>query len=126
MSIKILTYGSLRKGEYNYERFRQYFKNGLNHVDTVIIKGFDLYDLGSYPGIKISDDPEKELTVDIMGCSQECYDSIQRMELGAGYSNYPVNINGEDITIYLYHGYTQENRLVKHGDWSKYLKPELV
>lgn len=115
----VLLYGSLRKGHYNYNRFMDYFPEGLTYQETTTIKGFDLYDLGSYPGIKLSEDPNKELVVDMMQCSDECFDSINRMELGAGYTTHQVVINEVPYTIYLYQGRVSENRLVESGDWSK-------
>jgi len=114
----VLLYGSLRKGNYNYERFMDYFPKGLEFKSTTTIKGFDLYDLGSYPGIKKSDDPEKVLVVDIMTCSDDCFNSINRMELGAGYSAETVMIDETPYTIYLYEGRVNPSRLVATGDWN--------
>lgn len=117
---KILTYGSLRKGEYNYDRFKEYFKDGLQYESTITIKGFDLFDLGSYPGIKVSENPEKELVVDIMNCDLNCFNDINGMERGAGYSSHIININNREHIIYIYEG--TASKLVESGDWSKYLK----
>lgn len=122
---KILVYGSLRKGEYNYKRFKGYFGEGLNYLATTTITGYKLYDLGSYPGIR----PEagKELVVDVMEVSDEAYDAITGMERGAGYSvaKETVEDHGE-CTIYVYNYPVSENHLVESGDWSKYLSHEVT
>jgi len=117
---KILVYGSLRSGEFNFNRFKEYFPNGIEYIKTTTVKGFDLHSLGSYPGIVKSKDPEKELVVDIMHCDNPCYYAINGMELGAGYKNEDVLIEGVPHTIYVYQG--NPNRLVESGDWSKHLK----
>lgn len=117
---KILVYGSLRNGEYNFERFKDYFPNGIEYVKTTTIKGFDLHSLGSYPGIVPSDNPEKELVVDVMNCNNQCFYSIDGMERGAGYKAQEVIVDNVPHTIYVYKG--NPNRLVESGDWSKHLK----
>lgn len=119
---KCLVYGSLRNKEYNCKRFQNYYPGGFNYESTTTVKGFDLFDLGSYPGIKRSSNPDKELTVDIFNCSEECYRSIRAMELGAGYSELLINLEGVDHVIYLYNG--NPTKLVESGDWSKYLSHE--
>lgn len=119
---KIAVYGSLRNGEYNCVRFQNYFPNQLEYQKTVTILGYDLFDLGSYPGIKVSEDPNKELVVDLFNCSEPCFKTIDGMEKGANYSSKTITINGEEYTIYIYNGRT--NTLVESGDWSKYLSHE--
>ena len=118
---KILVYGSLRNNEYNFKRFKEYFGEGLKYIKTLTIEGYKLYDLGSYPGIKESVNNEP-LVVDVMETSQEAYDAIYRMEIGAGYKTKTVTIEGEDHTIYVYQG--NPRRLVESGDWSEYLSHE--
>jgi len=118
---KILVYGSLRKGEYNYKRFKSMFKDGLKYIETLNIQGFRLYDLGSYPGIKETP-TDTTLVVDVMECDPACYASIYGMEIGANYVAKNIVINNEDHTIYVYQGST--HKLVESGDWSKYLSHE--
>ncbi len=115
----IAVYGSLRKGEYNYKRFKNYFKEGLEYIETATLIGYNLFDLGSYPGIKPTHD-KKTLTVDIMSCNSECFTHIEHMELGANYHAEQIKIDNYLCTIYIYNGYTVKE--VPHGDWSKYLK----
>ena len=119
---KVAVYGSLRKGEYNYERFVDYFKGGLEYLRTTVVRGYDLYDLGAYPGIRVSSDLSKELVVDIMECSDDCFKHIEAMEHGAGYNSVSITVGADECTIYVYN-YPATN-LVESGDWSKYLSHE--
>lgn len=116
----IAVYGSLREGEYNYERFKEIYKEGFTKINEGTVEGFALYSLGSYPGIR----PEegKTLRVDVMECNNQCFQSINSMELGAGYSAKKVTVNGLECTIYVYDYYVSELKRVESGDWSQYLK----
>lgn len=124
--MKIAVYGSLRKDEYNYNRFMNYFKDGLEYVKTSVVDSWDLYDLGSYPGIKEATKPNNGLVIDVMECSERCFDAIEGMELGAGYRAEEIMVEGDLCTIYVYEGRTRDESLVKSGDWTKYLKNEEV
>ena len=68
MSKKIAVYGSLRHLEYNYNRFKQYFGDGIEYINTTSITGYQIFDLGSYPGLKLSDNKEDTVVVDILEC----------------------------------------------------------
>lgn len=118
---KILVYGSLRFKEYNYNAFKRRNPDGINYLKTTTINGFKLYDLGSYPGIKISSNNEP-LVVDVMEVDRQSYESIYRMEIGANYTAETVTLDGEPHTIYVYQG--NPSKLVESGDWSKYLSHE--
>lgn len=125
MVFKLLVYGSLRAGAYNYTRFQNIFgKNNYKKLDQVTIKGFDLYDLGSYPGIK-SGTESSTLVCDIIECSQSCYDAIVSMEVGAGYEVYNLNVDGKLYPIFVYKGSIDPRKRIKEGDWVKYLNLEL-
>lgn len=117
---KILVYGSLRAGEYNFKRFDDYFPGQMEVKKTTKIKGFDLHSMGSYPGINVSKNPDKELVVDVIHCDNQCFHAINGMELGAGYTTQEVVVDGEPHKIYVYKG--NLNSPVESGDWSEYLK----
>ena len=112
----IVVYGSLRKGAYNFDRFVDIFgEKNIEYVKTKEITGFKLYSLGPYPGIKKSNDTSDKLVVDILHVTNEVYDAIYNMEIGAGYEA----LNIEDGVIYLYKYPINEENLVKSGDWLK-------
>ncbi len=86
MSKKIAVYGTLRVGEYNYERF----KSGIIKVieEGKSVKGYKMYDLGPYPVIKRDFSLQEEvesIIVDILEVTEKCFNELHQMELGAGY-----------------------------------------
>lgn len=122
--VKIAVYGSLRLNEYNYNAFVRYHgEDNMKYIKTITSKGFDLIDLGSYPGIKVSQNPDASVVFDIMECSNECYRDIEGMELGAGYSKIIIRDedNNDGYIAFLY-DYPGSDVIVESGDWSKYLK----
>lgn len=122
---KVLVYGSLRNNEYNFNSFqRRYGEEGVKYLETGVIKGFELYSFGSFPGILYTGNEEDELTVDLLEVSEEAKQGMDWMELGAGYKIRQVEFNGELVDIYEYGSDTIRGNYeqVKHGDWSLYLK----
>ena len=116
MNNNIITYGSLRKGEYNFDRFP-----GLKWLGTYQLQGYKLYSLGPYPGIKHTGNNTDLLTVDLIDCgSSKTKETIDNMELGAGYSKKELTLeSGTKGTLYLYDGNINESNLVPSGDWTK-------
>ena len=117
MSI-IAVYGSLRKGEYNYERFGG--DKSFAYKGTFNIPGFKLYSLGPYPAV-IEGDKTDKLIVDILETTKDIAKSINNMEVGAGYSAEEVMVDGQVATIYVYDHPIKETNRVLSGDWSKYI-----
>lgn len=115
----VLVYGSLRKGEYNYDRFQQYYPNQIQYLETFTVKGFDLYSLGPYPAII----PGKgELVVDLLLVSDAAKEGMDDMELGAGYIIETIELDNKDADIYIYNNtdYIKNNcHQIKSGDWLK-------
>lgn len=122
-----LFYGSLRQGEYNHSYFN---KGDFYFLQTVELQGYKLYSLGSYPGVKESDNNTDTIICDVVVIEDKpTFESIDRMELGAGYSRKLVDVKldtGELIkcVIYIYEDRVKEEWLVEGGDWSKFLKQE--
>lgn len=115
--VKFCAYGSLRKGEYNYESFvRAYGEENFQYINTKTIPGYQLYSLGSYP--MILKDPNGSLVVDEFLVSPEVANSIRRMEIGAGYKEGEI----DGALIYYYEEGSPYYPKVESGDWSKYLK----
>jgi gamma-glutamylcyclotransferase (GGCT)/AIG2-like uncharacterized protein YtfP len=111
--VKLYVYGSLRKGGYNFDRFKN--GNNLNYIKTEVIKGWSLYSFGSYPAIIPG---ENSLTVDIVEADKDTYRNIVNMELGA---NYKIDtVNGYPIFVYNDNKIDKYRPLVYSGDWIKY------
>lgn len=83
--IYALFYGSLRSGQYNFDRFNSSYPNGLRKIKTVILTGYKMYSLGSYPACIWTGRAADEVTFDLMEVSEAAYQAIERMEEGAGY-----------------------------------------
>ena len=108
----IAAYGTLRVGHHNFSRFN------LNAIEqNVVIKGFDLYDLGPYPCIV--EQPDGEITVDILECSEHTLTGIRRMEVGAGYNYKKVDINGIECEIYFFNNIPKHANKIEHGDYNR-------
>lgn len=122
--IKLAVYGSLRLNQYNYKYFKNKYKDDFKYLYTTTIKGYKLFSLGSYPGIK--ECKNSELTVDILEVSPEAFMRINDMEIGAGYELKPIISHNEKLGIYLYRQYTNDNMVVPSGDWSQYLKQNKI
>lgn len=119
--IKVAVYGSLRAGEYNLERFQSMYgaKNIKVVKEKVRIPGYKLYSLGAYPAITPG---EGEITIDILSMHEQVFDSIDRMEQGAGYNRETVKVSRHgELPIYVFASKLPEERLVESGDWSEYL-----
>lgn len=121
---KYAFYGSLRKGMYNFDRF----KDGLTYERTVQIPGFRLYSLGPYPTALKSDDPNDILTVDLFTVTSTMAYRIDAMERGADYDYVEVDVDGEKYGIYTW-DFSLAGRLLKSrvpgGDWVKHLQGDL-
>jgi gamma-glutamylcyclotransferase (GGCT)/AIG2-like uncharacterized protein YtfP len=128
---KIGVYGSLLTGLGNHGLLsRQMEAGNARLVGEDRIKGFDLYAVSSYPGIKRSENPEKEVKVEVYEVNDAALANVRALE---GYnphssSNFfydevqtPTEDHGE-ISVYLYMPRVREEALVENGDWREYKK----
>lgn len=81
----IIVYGSLRKGQYNYNRMKDMFGDkSFIHIRNEIIQYAMLYDLGEYPAACHAS-YRHSIKGELMYCNDDVYKYIKDMELGAGY-----------------------------------------
>lgn len=118
MKVKILVYGTLRKGGYNYHAFKNIFGEEINCLGTIKVKGFKLYDLGPFPAIIQGNG---EVVFDILEVSRQCFYSITYMEIGAGYECKKVKIDGEEYFLYVFDYMPSGAKLIPSGDYSKHI-----
>jgi gamma-glutamylcyclotransferase (GGCT)/AIG2-like uncharacterized protein YtfP len=118
--IYIAVYGSLRVNQYNFERFKSIYKDGINYEFTSEIFGWKLHSLGSYPAVNFTEDANDNLIVDVLSVSEECFASLNRMEIGAGYVARTVTVRDTVCTIWEFN-HPVHSPNIKHGDWSKYV-----
>ncbi len=127
MSKEILVYGSLREGQYNFKRFKDFYGDDIKYIETIPrITNYKMYDLGSYPCIVYSTNMHDAITVDKLQVSDACYEMIYSMEIGAGYTLSEMG-RLEGGVVNRYGIFTMENAPrnathVVNGDWTKYLK----
>lgn len=119
---RIAVYGSLRKGDYNYDRCIP----NAEVIEQVELQGWEMYDLGSYPAIVRGDGT---VLFDIMDVTDEHYDRVESMELGAGYIAETVTLKGaseatlfymKDEALAQYESWSRQVKLVESGDWIEY------
>lgn len=117
----LLVYGSLRVGEYNWEKL----KDEMEFVRTEFIKGYSMYDLGDYPAIVKDKNATTPITMDLFRVDKTTFDRIYTMELDAGYSIDGIHIleNGRNIQIYFFSmanitlAKQGKHTLIESGDW---------
>ena len=114
--MKIAVYGSLRKGEFNFEVFQLCFSGKVEFLGTTTLHGYDLYSLGSFPAAVVG---SNDIVVDLLDVDARVFSVIQEMEFSAGYYEDSVEIEGENYGIFLYPDVPQIHYgLIESGDWS--------
>ena len=109
----LFVYGSLMSGEYNHE----YYLSDARYLGKAAIFGFGLYNLGSFPGIKHTEEPFR-VCGELYEVNQSDYERICVLE-GDGYvyQSEPVSAvledSGERIEaeVFVYLGMVYENEL---------------
>jgi gamma-glutamylcyclotransferase (GGCT)/AIG2-like uncharacterized protein YtfP len=111
--VKFLAYGSLREGEFNFDRFGS---NSLTFVRNEKVKGYKMYSLGAYPFITYTGKDEDVIVCDVLETDKRIFEYINDMEVGAGYTsrledNLPIfvmNVKEKDLERF---------KQVNSGDW---------
>jgi|688.fasta_scaffold771024_2 gamma-glutamylcyclotransferase (GGCT)/AIG2-like uncharacterized protein YtfP len=119
---KILVYGSLREGDYNFERVKNLFgEDSIKKIGEKTLSGFAIFDLGHYPGLNETGNEDHKVLFDVLEVNEKAFNFIQRMELGAGYNEKMV----DDLTMYVYNYTLDPNTRVLSGDWITHKKETL-
>lgn len=126
--VGFAVYGSLREGDYNYDRLLKdsdYEKTGSGKV-----LGYKMISLGSYPCIVKGDD-DSEIVVDYFNVidketiserKKNTFFDIHLMEVGAGYYPTIIEEEGKKYILYVFNEkylYGKE-KVVESGDWIKH------
>lgn len=112
----IATYGTLRRTMYNNNRFP------MEYMMTRDIPGFQLYDLGPYPMVIKTGDPDDVVTFEIFQVTSRTKGSIDDMEIGAGYMAINVPVSNEIMaTVYAYNRIPQNAVKIQSGDYVEYI-----
>lgn len=123
---KLVVYGSLRPGCYNFDRIVNNFgKENVNHLGTKTLDGFAIYNITDfYPGIRKTKAGE-EVVVDLLEVSNEVYEYVKAMELGAGYNEITVELDGDEYTLYEYSTQPAQFKKIITGDWLEFVKSSI-
>lgn len=111
-------YGSLRTGMPN---FREYAAS-MTYERTTRISGYRMYSLGNYPYAVKSEDRNDVIIVEIF--RSDVLDTkmrIHQMEIDAGYFYSIINLDGDDVGIYLFQQ-AGNDPWVKSGNWVEFFR----
>jgi gamma-glutamylcyclotransferase (GGCT)/AIG2-like uncharacterized protein YtfP len=118
---RIFVCGSLRKGEFNHERFKGF---GDNLVAIGTISGVHLKSLGDYPALVPSPNVTDTVVGEVYEISDGLGEVIDRWEREAGYEVRPVQVTSPsgkvEAQAYFYGDPDSIARhpVVEGGDWT--------
>jgi len=119
MNKIIMTYGTLRKGGIYHKRFLE--SKNAKFLGQEKIKGFEMYNLVSYPAIIKG---EGEVVVEIYQVTEKVFERIDRMEKLARYNSEEIIINKIKATLWFFDKKTlkEYSKAIKieHGDYIKF------
>ncbi len=114
----IFVYGTLRPGCHAYD----FLEGRTNLIGEARIPGAELYNLGAYPGVKLSEDQDKTVTGNILEITDDHL--WERLDAYEGYPRlYDRKIvqttTGQNCWVYVYnHGDIEtRGKLIPSGDW---------
>jgi gamma-glutamylcyclotransferase (GGCT)/AIG2-like uncharacterized protein YtfP len=114
----IFVYGSLRQGHYNHRIIEN-----AEFLGQFTMYDWEMYSLGSYPTIVKG---EGYVVVEAYEVSDEQYERVRSMELGAGYKQATaiMSIRGKQVTGEFWHYENKPTQgRVQSGDWNQHNKP---
>lgn len=116
--VVMAVYGSLRKWCFNYDNF--HLDEEAVPLGNATIAGFDLFDLGRYPGIAHG---EGSVFFEVYKVSAKTAASIRRMELSSNYTEETIDTPFGKATVYVRKaGSFDPKRKVESGNWVEHLK----
>lgn len=97
---KILAYGTLKEGHYNFEYYKSRFPE-IKKTGDMRISGYEMYD---YQGLYPMAVPaiHSSIQCDVIDVSLRCFVQMIEMERGAGYTPVEVSLNGGVYVIFVY------------------------
>ena len=123
--MRLFFYGSLRKGQDNYDRFIAEWPEAMRDVASGRIRGFELVNLGTHCSI-VPGGIEATVAGDVFDVSDELFKSIEALETSYGYRRQAVEVeigDGQTVTAEVY-GFERPNEIInqpriKSGDWTR-------
>lgn len=114
---KIIVYGTLRP----QGRAFHLIDGSAKHLGEAVVQAANLYDIGPFPGVKLSDSFNDRIIGDVFEITDRSLPP--RLDQYEGYPNLYnrqlVKTSLGDAWIYTYNGDVKGMPLVKSGDWFK-------
>ena len=118
----IFVYGTLR-----YGHGANYMLNECEHIGTFTYEGAEMFSLGSFPGIHLTEDKQSIIVGDLYKLGGD--NTLDRLDSYEGYLRHnpesslylrkEIEINGIPTYIYEYNGKPRTNSTISSGDWGK-------
>src|SRR5947209_2836051 len=129
MSVRrLFFYGSLRKGEDNYERFVTDWSGAIQDVASGYVEGYELVDLGTHSSI-IRGAADARVIGDVFDVSDDAFRSIEVLETSFEYRREHVEVRTPDGRAIAAEAYAfarpDEIRTlprIRNGDWTRRLR----
>ena len=118
----LFVYGTLKKGEKSH-----FFLKNAQFLGRARLSGFNLYNLGEYPGIKRG---SGVVIGEVYALDKELLKIIDEYEEeGKEYKRTCVEVemeNGRNLKVWIYEylGYVEKKQLIKSGEWMGSFKKE--
>lgn len=116
MTKKLFVYGTLRSGHANSARFG--LEGTAPCTPEVKLMGFELFDLGWYPGIRPGDG---YVVGDLFDVKDNQWAALDQYEgVPDLYTRETVTVGGfEGVQVYVYHRSIPADKKIGSGDWFK-------
>jgi gamma-glutamylcyclotransferase (GGCT)/AIG2-like uncharacterized protein YtfP len=116
--VNLLVYGTLKPGHYNFDRF--FNETNVKVGEEIKLPGFKMYSLGAYPCVVHTENNEDIITaVKLKNVKSNIFNSINNMELGAGYVRKEIQLDNETYFIYVFRANNIHNlKVVENGNWN--------
>ena len=115
---KVFTYGTLKKGFYNHKT--RGFDENTTFIKKAKLIGAQMYNLGYYPCIVLTGNDKDIIQGEIYEYkTKDSYTElgIRSMELGSGYVEKEVIIDGMNVKVYIFEQKPKYGTLIKSGIW---------
>lgn len=112
---KLFVYGTLRFGGGNS---RLVLRHDAPYLERdVILPGANIYDLGSFPGLKLTPDRSSEVVGDLVEITSE--DMVRDLDFLEGHPSFfkRVYLEDYDLWVYTYQDPVEESDLIESGNW---------
>jgi gamma-glutamylcyclotransferase (GGCT)/AIG2-like uncharacterized protein YtfP len=98
-------------------RLHKQFHEHLHYLYSAWLPGYTMYTLGNYPFIVKTTDPSQKILIEVTGVHDlETQETINKIELDAGYVSEKIIVRNDEVTIFLFNS-PANNMRIESGDW---------